>query len=271
MATTSEPRQTKAERREAAREKARALREAQAKREKRNKLILISAIVVVVTIIAVSVALILGQAGRSSLAEADAPAGADVSGGVVVGVGGVGVSTPGEPEVRVYSDFMCPFCGLFETTNGSMLEELRVDGQATVIYHPVAFLDRLSNGTQYSTRAAQAAAVVADAAPEQFTAFWLALFSNQPAENTPGLSDDEIAALAVGVGVPQDVASTFVDGRFTRWVAAATNQATVELPRPATPSVLINGVEFDGDWREPEILRQAILDAGPSPVDAAAE
>lgn len=269
MASTSEPRPTKAERREAARQQARALREAQAKREKRNKIILISGIVAVVTIIGISVAFILGQAGRSELAGAEAPAGADASGGIVVGAGGVGQSTPGAPEVRVYSDFMCPFCGLFEATNGPMLDELRVAGDVTVVYHPVAFLDRFSNGTQYSTRSAQATAVVADAAPEAFTDFWLALFANQPAEDTPGLSDDEIAALAVVAGVPQDVADTFVDGRFTDWVASASNQAATDLPRPATPSILINGVLFEGDWQSTETLRQAILDAGPAPVTPA--
>jgi protein-disulfide isomerase len=263
---STEPRLTKADRREAAREQARALREAQAKREKRNKLLIITGIVVLVTIIGVSVASILFQAGRPGLAGADAPAGADASGGIVVGVGGVGEPTAQAPEVRVYSDFICPFCGLFETTNGPMLEELRASGEATVIYHPVAFLDNFSNGTKYSTRAAQAAAVVADAAPERFTDFWLALFENQPPENTPGLSDDEIAALAVAVGVPQEVADTFVDGRFTRWVASASSQATDDLPRPATPTVLINGSLFEADWQDPENLRQAILDAGPAPA-----
>ncbi len=269
MSSTSDPRPTKAERRDAARQQARALREAQVKREKRNKMILIVSIIVVVTIIGVSVAFILGQAGRSGVAGADAPAGADASGGIVVGAGGVGEPTPGAPEVRVYSDFMCPFCGLFETTNGAMLEELRLAGEATVVYHPVAFLDRFSNGTKYSTRSAQAAAVVADSAPEHFTEFWLALFANQPAEDTPGLSDDEISALAVGVGVPQEVADTFVDGRFDGWVESATNQATEDLPRPATPTILINGTLFGGDWQKTETLRQAILDAGPAPVPTA--
>ncbi|HWS58252.1 MAG TPA: thioredoxin domain-containing protein, partial [Actinotalea sp.] len=156
-------------------------------------------------------------------------------------------------------------------TNGAMLDELAAAGEATIVYHQVAFLDRFSNGTNYSTRAAQASAVVADAAPEQFTAFTAALFAGQPAENTDGLSDDEIAAIAVSVGVPQAVADTFVDGTFTDWVEAATNQATEDLERPATPTILINGEVWEGDWRDTEALRAAIVgeDAATAPADTA--
>jgi protein-disulfide isomerase len=246
----------------AAQERARALREAQAKRDRRTRLVIIGVLVALVALIAVTVAVIVGQAGRSGLNAVAAPAGADESGGIVVGRDGVGQPTPDAPTVAVYSDFLCPFCAMFEETNAEMLEELRTTGEATLVYHPVAYLDRLSNGTQYSTRSAQAAAVVADAAPEQFVDFWTTLFANQPAENSPGLDDGEIARLALGVGVPQDVVDTFGDGRFTEWVTAASEQATRDLPRPATPTVLIDGTAFEGDWRDPELLRSAILEAG---------
>lgn len=274
MATSNKPRATKAERRDAAREEARLLREAQAKREKRNRLILIGALVAVVALIAVAVTVIVGQGGQSAIEDVESPNGANEAGGIVVGVDGVGSTTPGAPDVQVYSDYMCPFCGLFETTNGAMLEELRTGGQATVVYHPVAYLDNFSNGTDYSTRAAQAAAVVADAAPDQFVAFNAALFANQPAENTTGLSDEQIEQIALDVGVPQDVVDTISDGRFTEWVGAASDQATRDLPRPATPTILIDGEVFEGDWRDTEALRAEILassggDVATEPADTA--
>lgn len=258
MATSNTPRASKAQQREAARLEAQRLREEQAKREKRNRTILIGAVVGVIAVVALAVVYIVGQGSRSPLETVDSPNGATASGGIVVGVDGVGAATEGAPEVAVYSDFMCPFCALFESTNGAMLEELREAGEATIVYHPVAYLDNASNGTNYSTRSAQALAVVADAAPEQFVAFNQALFANQPGEGTSGLSDDEIAAIAVGVGVPQDVADTFTDGRFTDWVTAASDQATRDLPRPATPTILIDGEVYDADWRDTEALRSAI-------------
>jgi protein-disulfide isomerase len=258
MPTSNIPRPTKAERREAARAEARALREAQARREKRNRLILVGSLVAVIALIAVAVAVIIGQGSRSALDGVAAPAGANDAGGIVVGAEGVGAASEGAPEVAVYSDFMCPFCGQFELTNGPMLEELRTGGEATVVYHPVAFLDRFSNGTNFSTRAAEATAVVADAAPEQFTAFYAALFENQPAENTDGLSDEQMAEIAVGVGVPEDIAATFSGDRFDAWVTAASDQATRDLPRPATPTILIDGTVFEGDWTDPENLRAEI-------------
>lgn len=272
MPTSNTPRPTKAERREAAREEARRLREEQAKREKRNRIILIGTLVGVLALIVVAAVVIIGQSQKSALEDVASPAGANASGGIVVGAGGVGSANDGAPTVQVYSDFMCPFCGQFELTNGAMLEELAADGEATVAYHPVAFLDRFSNGTNYSTRAAQAVAVVADQAPEQFTAFYRALFESQPAENTEGLSDDEIAAIAVASGVPQEVADTFVDGTFTAWVEAASNQATQDLEQPATPTIIIDGEVYRDDWRDTEALRVAIVGedaATAEPTDAA--
>jgi protein-disulfide isomerase len=64
------------------------------------------------------------------------------------------------------------------------------------VVHSVSILDRLSDGSEYSTRAASASAWVADRAPEQFSAFHESLFADQPEENTPGLSDEQIAQVA---------------------------------------------------------------------------
>ena len=63
--------------------------------------------------------------------------------------------------VAVYSDYLCPICGVFEQTNGATLDELRQSGEIVLEYHPVSILDRKSGGTAYSTRSATAAALVA--------------------------------------------------------------------------------------------------------------
>lgn len=200
-------------------------------------------------------------AGEAVTGTPGAPAGANADGGIVVGVDGVGRYTAGAPVVQVYSDYLCPYCARFEAANGAMLEDLRASGQVTVVYHPVAFLDRFSDGTRYSTRAAQAVAVVADAAPASFTAFHAALLAEQPAENTPGLTDDRIAQVALTAGVPKDVAGTFIEGRFTEWVGTASQRAVTDAGVPGTPTIVVDGEVFEGDWRDPSALRAAILAA----------
>lgn len=156
-----------------------------------------------------------------------APAAADVTGGIPVGTGGVaGEDVPeGTARLDIYQDFMCPICGQFEDINAADLDTLREEGDVAIYYHPISILDRYSNGTEFSTRAANAAATVADQAPEAFLAFQAAMYENQPEENSDGLSDDQIASIAVTAGVPQEVADTFVDGTFTKWVIAATDQS----------------------------------------------
>lgn len=203
--------------------------------------------------------------------EGAVPANVDERGGVLVGASGVAGHPSGTRVLRVYIDFMCPFCKMFEDANSSDLTALRAAGDLTVGYQLVSNLDGYSEGTKFSTRAANAAATVADGAPEHFVAFVEAMFANQPAEGTTGLSDAEIAAIAVAAGVPQDVADTFAAGLFTDWVVAATQTAHEEVGA-ATPllvfdDVLVNpetaGVNYmeAGGLRE-WLVAQGVADAG---------
>jgi len=203
---------------------------------------------------------------------ADGPQGSTESGAIPVGPEGVAGTVDGAASdavvVSVYVDYMCPYCGQFEAVNGPTLDQLRGDGTIIVEYHPVSILDEASLGTAYSTRAAAAAALVADQAPEAFVAFNTALFATQPAENTAGLTDPEIATLARGAGVPEGVASTIESGAylagpgsFVDWVGAATDRAAQDLGRLATPTVLIDGAPLNTDWAVPGALAQAIANA----------
>ena len=99
--------------------------------------------------------------------------------------------------VDVYLDYMCPYCAMFEAINGAIAGRAAGGRDDVVVaYHPVSILDRLSMGTGYSTRAATAAALVADQAPETFDAFNAAMFASQPGESTEGLTDAAIAGIA---------------------------------------------------------------------------
>jgi len=266
---SSNPRPSKAQQRDAARQHALTLRAVQAKRARRNRIIAISGLVAALAILAVVVAMILGQAKPSTsdldaetpLAGVTAPAPALDNGGIPVGAEGTAGSASGDGAVivSVYYDYLCPFCAKFEQANAGPLDEMMRAGDITVEYHPISFLDRLTQGSEFSTRSAQAVAYIADADPEHFLAFHGAMFANQPAENTEGLSDDQIADFAVEAGVPQDVADqiTADGGKFTTWVAAATAQAVLD-GATVTPTVLIDGTKTDVDLTTAGPLEEAI-------------
>ncbi|MFF3066268.1 thioredoxin domain-containing protein [Oerskovia sp. NPDC057915] len=193
---------------------------------------------------------------------ADAPANATPDHGLLAGAG-----DPAAPvTIEVYVDYMCPVCGHFEEINGPGLAALREAGSVRVVVHPVAILDRYSQGSQYSTRAAAAAALVADRAPDAFQDFHAGLLAGQPQEGTAGLSDEQIADVARAAGAPGDVVAEIADGgasRFAGWVAAATGAATgdpaLEGPRGfGTPTVVIDGERWDGDWTDPQALPRAV-------------
>ncbi|MBO0844482.1 MAG: DsbA family protein [Nocardioides sp.] len=160
----------------------------------------------------------------------------------------------------LYYDYMCPACGAFEAANSKDLSRLIADGTLRVNLRVLSFLDRMSQGTEYSTRAANAYATVADRAPNKVWAFHTALYDNQPEEGTKGLSDDRIAEIATEAGVPAGVVDTFADGTHRGWVAQSTREAS-RAGVSSTPTVLINGKVFAGDWSRPGVLATAIEDA----------
>ena len=296
MVDASEP--SAAARRQAAREAARQRREQQERRARRQRVIAIVASLVALLVVAGAVAAALigshrnglthtsiayGQAGTSVQAPAadsvtaPAPNAAD---GLIINNKGIGNDNPSDVHVTVYLDFQCPYCGKFEQANGPVLAKLIGQGGVTVVYHPLAFLDRFSKNTLYSTRAANAAAVVAHGAGDKLLPFLSALYAHQPGENTPGLTDAQIADAAREAGVPDSVLATFTntvtgtyndaDGNahqgtwrtYSPWVYMLTQKAEKGFGASfGTPLVMINGQQFTGDLYTPGPLEQAISTA----------
>ena len=92
--------------------------------------------------------------------------------------------------------------------------------------HPIAILDHLYQGSLYSTRSNNAGACVADFAPESFYDFMAAMYVNQPAETSTGLTNGEIVDVAKGAGVDDaDVDKCINGASFESWVTAATERA----------------------------------------------
>ncbi len=263
----NDPRPTKAQRRDEARAEALQLRAQQKKKERRNRTLAISGLGVAVLALVVVVVYILGQGNKPLLADVARPAGTTITGGIPVTKGAPAAlsgdaikTTTGVPVVSVYADFMCPNCGNFEKVNHADLDALQAAGTIVLDYHPIAILDA-SSTTQYSTRAAQTVAAVANGDPAHFVAYWDALFTNQPTEGSAGLSDAELATRAVAAGVSQSVVDTFSKGTYTPWVAKATTQATTKDGVQGTPTVLIDGTVWNGNWTTAGVLKSAIESA----------
>lgn len=150
----------------------------------------------------------------------------------------------GPDTVATYIDFMCPICNQFEQIYGDTLDELVEGGDIQLDIHPIAILDRYSQGTEYSTRAANAMYCVAENSPDNALAFMKAMYTNQPEENSTGLTDDEIIGIAEGVGAT-NVSECITGGEYDTFVTAMTKT----LPGQGTPTVVINGdvIELTGD------------------------
>ncbi|GMA30337.1 DsbA family protein [Litorihabitans aurantiacus] len=271
MSTQNSPKQaakqTKDARREAARAQAEKLRKQQDAREKRSRNILLGVLGAIVVLV-IGVGFVIYQQSQRTLLDAfegTTPANSDNRGGIVAGAeGAAGTTTEGAPVLQVYIDFMCPYCGDFEAANKGDLEELRAAGDLNVTYHLMSNLDRASNGTQFSTRSANAAATVASESPEHFVAFVEGVFDNQPSEGSEGLSDAQMAEIAVGVGVPQEVADSFSAGTYNEWVGVATRQAQREGVR-GTPTVKLDGETVSGNevaYNQPGALATWLAEEG---------
>lgn len=276
MSPANEVRKSKAERTAEAREKARLIREAQLKKDKRNKLLIGWGIVAAVVAILAIVALVVTTSIRQNTPIADqgpVPASANANGGVtllanteVKGTDDAGTvdiaNIPAKPEtlptpvvapgaeaeegqpvkVVAYIDFICPVCKRFEDTYNDALTGLRNEGKISLEYRPLGFLDRMSS-TNYSSRAANAAACVADTAPDKYAEYVDVLFTNQPAEGGAGLSDDKLKSLASEIGA--DINSCVDDKTFRPYVKYSTTLAS-NIGVTGTPTVFIDGKQWDG-------------------------
>lgn len=152
----------------------------------------------------------------------------------------------GAGTMDTYIDFMCPVCNQFEQAYGEAIQSLVDDGTITLNIHPISILDRASQGTEYSTRAASAMYCVAAADGSAAVPFMQAMYANQPAEGSTGLTDEQMLAIAAGVGVT-GIDSCVNDGTYKGYVTAMTEKTPVAPSAQGigTPTIAINGQVID--------------------------
>lgn len=220
-------------------ERAAAIRAEHERKERRTRALVVGSVVVAMLLIVVVVAYVMQQGGSSEGQTSAPPAGAVESYTVPMGPDDAPVT------VTVFEDMMCPYCGLFEQTSSDTLKEYAASGDVQVRYHVVSFLDGASSD-RYSTRAANALAVVLDTAgAETAVEFHDLLFANQPAEGGAGLSDQEMIDLAVEAGADEDaISGPIADLKFEPWIEDATEEWS-KRGHKGTPAVEVNGETID--------------------------
>ena len=251
--------------REAAREKAREIRDQQRKKERRGRALRNGGIIVGTLAVVAIVAFVL-----TNFASAPARGPLNMmSDGIKISTDLAAVRTGGiapeaEPvastknpdnviDIRIYVDYLCPNCGTFQQKNGDQLETLLKKGAITLEIHPIALLTTKSAGDQYSLRAANAAACVAEFSPDHFFKFHDMLFVGQPKEGEVGFDNAELVDRAQRAGATNiaKIRDCVDELRFSNWVKSATVRA-LNGPLPdsdvrsvsATPTILVNGKQF---------------------------
>lgn len=150
----------------------------------------------------------------------------------------------GPVVVDLYEDFMCPICRNFESASGATVKQLVADKKVTVRYHTVAILDASSNGTQYSTRAAGAAAAAAIAG--KFIEYHDVLYANQPQEGSSGLTNAKLIDLGKSIGLTDSAFVNAINNKtYDAWVAKVTDTFS-SRGYTGTPTIVVAGKVVQG-------------------------
>lgn len=217
-------------------------------------------------VLAVAGCSLLGGASAVPVATDKPPTGTD---GAVDFDGGFIAAGNGAKKVDLWFDAMCPVCGAFEKTNGATLANAVDDGAITLRLHPLTFLDAASNGTGYSTRAAAALTCVAVSDQNSILPFYQALFTDQPEENSDGLTDKELAARATKAGAPDIAGCLGTSSRYQAWAQANTAHSqkgpiVVDGKKvldtiTGTPTVLVDGKQYPGSVTDEKAFRSFLI------------
>lgn len=154
---------------------------------------------------------------------------------VIQADGGIQVKE-GSKTLGVYIDPMCPACRAFEESYTPLIME---QDDLGLVFHPIAILDRLSQGTLYSTRSAASIYAVAVASPESVSDYVKSLYDNQPAEGNAGLTNEQLIEYAKASGA--DIS----DADIEEWQKYVTNAVRSVPVGPGAAGVVTPTVTLD--------------------------
>lgn len=148
---------------------------------------------------------------------------------------GTSMGDPNAPvKVEEFSDFQCPYCGLFaQKMEPQFISEYVTTGKVYLTFVPFSFL-----GPE-SIRAAEAAYCAQDQG--KFWEYHDTLFKNQNGEEQGAFADDRLQAFAVSLGLnATDFNQCFNDGKHRQQVVEDVNYGKSKGVN-GTPSFTVNG------------------------------
>ena len=281
--STNQPRPSKAQRREAARLKAKELREAEARRARRNTIARRSFIGGA----GVAAAGGLGYLGYLAVNrnKKEFPAAGKGLATKKANQGGVPKQvladaswTYGDgatldtvaasaPVLDIYFDYSCSHCAQFEGVHTQEINKLLSDKKITLALHPCKLLKQ-----QWTSVVMNTMGVVLDEAPAQSLSFHGAAFEifSQVLQTKDQsiMTVKSLVAAATKVGIPTKVSDKFqsaVDSnKYKKWVELG-DKAFADRDLQGTPSVFFKGEQIDlGKLQSPTSLTELVTGSTPT-------
>jgi protein-disulfide isomerase len=236
--------------------------ESKKKKDKQRKIAAWSTVGVVVVAIATAIIFAVTSTAQSKLSVSETSPAALSSNGVILtsktdvvkGTGydlesGKGVESKTllkdskVPHIELYIDYDCPHCKEFEDTNAKFIDSLLEEKKATVEYKPIVVI-----GSNLSISGGNAAACVAEYAPNRFNDINTALFEQHGKQNV------SVTRTVKSLGIEGDSGKQVNDcvssKVFSKWLEKATGQALERKDDQGqqmvtgTPTVIIDGVKY---------------------------
>lgn len=200
--------------------------------------VLIGSVVVLVIALIAGLVWAVTRDGANLSAEGSANA-LPEGGGVSIGPG----PDADVPQLHVYGDFQCPWCGVLEQAIGADMKEKVAAEEVHLTTTLMSFLDGRVAG-ENSVRAANAALCADDQGA--FLPYYQQVYANAPAEGA-GWTDDQLVAFGQQVGIEGEGLDTFrscvADRTHEDYVDAMQERANRDGVT-GTPRLFVNGTQI---------------------------
>lgn len=164
------------------------------------------------------------------------------------------------PHLEIYLDYDCPHCKEFEDTNAEFLDSLLNDGKATIEYKPM-----IAIGSNLSISGGNAAACVAEYAPERFNDLHTRLFA------LTGKQSVSVSKTVKDLGIEGEagdkVTNCVKSKVFSKWLTTASKNATDRTDAKGakmvegTPTIIIDGVKYPYNFTQLKTFITLMLDS----------
>jgi protein-disulfide isomerase len=169
-------------------------------------------------------------------------------------------------NIVLYLDYASAKTAKFATANNSAIEQWLAAGYITLEIHPVSTSTTASN--DYSKRAANALACVANSDPDHFLAVSDALLGAASTKKETTMSTAALQALVTKAGVTSTAVTGCISGySYANWVTAATHRATHgglmnanKKSLTTTPLVVVGKKAYTGKLTDNVALTKFISD-----------